>query len=75
MECIYLFQEYVSPYFDLKWPQERRLEVIENSVLEMQNNLVETMKKVQEVVATVQHQQKQMLVLTEQLLKNMVSYK
>lgn len=67
------YTEYVSPYFDLKWPQERRLEVIENSVLEMQNNLVETMKKVQEVVATVQHQQKQMLVLTEQLLKNMPS--
>lgn len=65
------YTDYVSPYFEMKRPQERRLEVIENSVLEMQNNLVDTLKKVQDVVVTVQHQQKQMLVLTEQLLKNM----
>ncbi|XP_029637858.2 peroxisomal membrane protein PEX14 [Octopus sinensis] len=43
------------------------MEIIENSVLEMQNNMVETMKKVQDVVDTIQQQQ---LLLNEELLKS-----
>ncbi|GAB1608306.1 peroxisomal membrane protein PEX14-like [Argonauta hians] len=67
-----IYKEYVSPYFGIKSASERRMEVIENSVLEMQNNMVETMRKVQDVVDTIQQQQ---LLLNEELIKsNSVQY-
>ncbi|XP_014776265.1 peroxisomal membrane protein PEX14 [Octopus bimaculoides] len=62
-----IYKEYISPYFGIKSASERRMEIIENSVLEMQNNMVETMKKVQDVVDTIQQQQ---LLLNEELLKS-----